>query len=57
MKKTTRILSLILAAVMILSCFSGITVSAAGGRKLFSRFKHLFLKTDCSNPFPESGRE
>jgi len=35
MKKTTRVLSLVLAAVMILSCFSGITVSAAGGRKWF----------------------
>ena len=34
MKKITRkILSLVLAAVMVLSCFSGISVSAAGGRK------------------------
>ena len=37
MKKITRkILSLVLAAVMVLSCFSGITVSAAGGRKWFA---------------------
>ena len=36
MKKTTRVLSLVLAFVMVLSCFSGITVSAAGGRKWFA---------------------
>ena len=36
MKKLNRVLSLILAVVMVLSCFSGITVSAAGGRKWFS---------------------
>ena len=35
MKKTKRILSLVLALVLVLSCFSGITVSAAGGRKWF----------------------
>ncbi|MBR7179812.1 MAG: carboxypeptidase regulatory-like domain-containing protein, partial [Oscillospiraceae bacterium] len=35
-KSTSRILSLILAAVMVLSCFGGISVSAAGGRKWFS---------------------
>ena len=36
MKKTTRILSLVLAFVMVLSCIPGITVSAAGGRKWFA---------------------
>ena len=36
MKKITRILSLILVTVMILSCASGITVQAAGGRKWFA---------------------
>ena len=35
MKKTKRILSLVLALIMVLSCFSGIAVSAAGGRKWF----------------------
>ncbi len=35
MKKTKRILSLVLALIMVLSCFSGISVSAAGGRKWF----------------------
>ena len=36
MKKFTRVLSLVLAAVLILSCASGITVHAAGGRKWFA---------------------
>ena len=35
MKKINRVLSLVLAFVMVLSCFSGIAVSAAGGRKWF----------------------
>ena len=35
MRKFTRVLSLVLVAVMILSCASGITVHAAGGRKWF----------------------
>ena len=37
MKKITRILSLILVAVMVLSCFSGIVFAAgSGGRKWFA---------------------
>ena len=36
MKKTTRILSLILAAILILNCGSGIVFAAGSGRKWFS---------------------
>ena len=37
MKKNTRILSLILVAILVLNCFSGIAIAAgSGGRKWFS---------------------